>query len=171
MFMLKKTSRWIAILSRGLTAALVSATFVSAYAVPPAARNSDDAEQRAYVLDMQKIKSFATANKAINKLIAADKALKDEHEKMLNEPEASLADLRARVRRHPRIFGLALKNGLSENDVVLIPFVLLSASIEIQMNDGKAASADVSPAQITFFKQHRTEIEALNLFEGKGGNK
>ncbi len=149
---------------RVVTAVLFAIAILSGHA----ASDPDEAEQRAYVLDIQKVRKLAAAYETTRKALATNKSLNGELNKMEDEPDKTLADLRARIRRHPNLFGSALKNGLSENDVVLIPLVLLSASVNIQANGGKPLSPEVSATHIAFLKQYMGELESLRLFEGFG---
>jgi hypothetical protein len=68
----------------------------------------------------------------------------------------TVAQARAALKARPRVFGFFQKSGLSVDDVVLIPRVLLAAAIAAEF---PAAADAASPAQVAFVKQNRAVVE------------
>jgi hypothetical protein len=63
--------------------------------------------------------SFEAANQALD-ATNSDPSLMAESEKMDNEPDKTFADVKAKIARHPRFYAFFAKQGISQDDVVLI---------------------------------------------------
>lgn len=135
-----------------------------------AAESKDPAGDKAmhdYVLTMPKVKAYSAGNDALAAATASDQSLMDESEKMDGEPDKTFADLKTRIAHHPRFYAFFSKQGLSTDDVVLIPVTLISACTAAQIPQAAAKLADrVSPAQITFCKDNMAALKAMSFFNG-----
>ena len=146
-----------------LGAILLAGPMVAAESKDPAG----DKAMRDYVLSMPKVKAYSAGNDALAAATASDQSLMDESEKMDNEPDKTFADLKARIARHPRFYAFFSKQGLSTDDVVLIPVTLITACTAAQIPQAAAKLADrVSPAQITFCKDNLATLKTMSFYNG-----
>jgi hypothetical protein len=128
-----------------------------------------DKAMRDYVLTMAKVKAYEAAEEGLEAATEKDQSLKDESEKMDNEPDKTFADLKAKIARHPRFYTFFSKQGLSQDDVVLIPLTLISACSAAEIPQIAAKMADrVSPQQIAFCKDNKAALQSLKFVSGGG---
>jgi hypothetical protein len=114
-----------------------------------------------YTLSMDKVKAMQAAQDDIGK----DPSLKNQS---LNGAQ-SIAQMEAMIGGNPRLVAIYTRHGLSAADVVLMPFVLMSAGTAAQYPTAAAKLSDrTSPAQIAFFKTHETELKATKWLYGSG---
>jgi hypothetical protein len=126
-----------------------------------------DKAMRSYVLTMPKVQAYSAASDALKAAMKANPGLVSEGSQMDTEPQATFADLEAKVRHHPHYFAFFAKQGLSVDDTVLVPLTLLSACSVAQYPQIAAKMADtVSPGQIAFCKAHMTELHKMPFFSG-----
>lgn len=150
-----------------ITVLVVTATIgvmprTRADARPAAAQASDDAVMKAYVLDAAKVNGYLSAGEALVAARKADRTVAADMRAMAEASTDTLAQTRAQFKARPRIFEFFQKTGLSLEDVVLIPRVLLAAGVAAQF---PSAAGIASPAQVAFVKQHPavlTRFEKLN---------
>ena len=125
---------------------------------PPAPSQADLKLLQGYTLTLDKLKHFSAADKALYDASAKDATLKAEIDKMADEePQATLADLQAKLTRHPRVAGFYRKEGLSDQEAIVIPLATMDALTQIQTPQVALAS----PGQLDFVRQHRAEIEPM----------
>ena len=150
-----------------LAALLMSSSAGAAELKDPAG----DKAMRDYVLMLPKVKAFEAAEEALGAATARDRSLKDESEKMDNEPDKTFADLKAKISHHPRFYAFFSKQGLSQDDAVLIPLTLISACSVAEYPQIAQKMADrVSPAQIAFCKQNKASLDKLKFVSGGGSS-
>jgi sirohydrochlorin ferrochelatase len=134
------------------------------------AARSDPAGDKAmhdYVLTMPKVKAYGAATEALAAAIKKDAALADEAEKSSDEPDQTLEQLRAKLDRHPKLFAFYAQEGLSKDDVVLLPLTLINgvSVVEYPQLEEKM-KAVVSPDQIAFCKAHLEELKKMKFLQG-----
>jgi hypothetical protein len=122
-----------------------------------AGQASDDALMKAYVLDLAKVNGYLTAGEGIVAARKTDRALAADLQAMEEADTETVAQARAALKAHPRILGFFQKAGLSLDDAVLIPRVLLAAGVAAEFP--AAAAHMTTPAQVAFVKQNRSAIE------------
>jgi hypothetical protein len=150
-----------------MAALLIAGPVVGAESKDPAG----DTAMREYVLTMPKVKAYEAATEALEMATDRDPSLKDEAEKMDNEPDKTYADLKAKIAHHPRFYAFFSKQGLSMDDVVLVPLTLISACSVAQIPQIAAKMADrVSPAQVAFCKDNMATLKAMPFFNGAVGS-
>jgi|SRR6185436_15758852 len=133
-------------------------------AVMPAAQAqdfsaADKATMKAYVLDTAKVTRYIAGLNALAMAKNSDDAIADEYEKMDAEPGESLAELKAKLSRHPRLFAFFQRQNLTPDDVILIPFVLINAGVAVAV-PGQLADV-VTSAQLNFVRGNAALMQRL----------
>jgi hypothetical protein len=140
---------------------LVVALLVALAPLPSAAQSgfspADNAVFKAYVLDAAKVNRFIAGISALTMATQSDDAIAEEYERMDGEDGTSLAQLRAKLARYPRIFAFFQRQMLTADDVILIPLVLTFAGVAMAA-PGQMADA-VSPAQLNFVRSNAALVE------------
>ncbi len=151
---------------RRLVCALLGLMVAVAIAVAPAPSAAqsgfsaaDNAAFKAYVLDAAKVNRFIAGLSALAMAKQSDDAIAEEYERMDSEDGTSLAQLKAKLARHPRIFAFFQRQNLTPDDAVLIPLVMTFAGIAIAA-PGQMADA-VSPAQVAFVRSNAPLVQRL----------
>ena len=122
-----------------------------------------------YVLTMPKVKAFSAATDAANAAMKADPSLKAEADKSDNEPDKTIADLRAKFDHHPRLYAFYARQGLSKDEAILLPLSLMGACTVAQYPQiAPKLASTVSPGQIAFCKENMAELKNYKFFSGKG---
>lgn len=121
---------------------------------------ADAAAMKSYVLTTDKLQRYGQAMQMMRKDQAAHPGLQKEVAAADNEPSRTVADLLAKLKRHPQLTAYYHKAGLSDLDAIMIPIVAMNASVAAQM-PSTAAKLPVSPGQIEFAKAHRKELSML----------
>lgn len=119
-------------------------------------QGSDDALMKAYVLEPAKVNGYLTAGEALAAARKTDRTVAADLEAMKEEDTETVAEARAALKARPRVLGFFQKAGLSLDDVVLIPRVLLAAGVAAEY---PAAAGAASAAQIAFVKQNRPMLD------------
>ena len=120
---------------------------------------ADNAAFKAYVLDAGKVNRFITGLSALAMAKQSDDAVAQEYETMEGEDATTLAQMRTRLTRHPRIFAFFQRQNLTADDAILIPIVMTFAGIAIAA-PGQMADA-VSPAQLAFVRANAPLVERM----------
>ena len=120
---------------------------------------ADNAAFKAYALDAAKVNRFITGLSALAMAKQSDDAIAEDFERMDNEDATTLAQMRARLTRYPRIFAFFQRQNLTPDDAILIPLVMTFAGIAIAA-PGQMADA-VSPAQMTFVRSNAPLVQRL----------
>ena len=140
---------------------LAVAVVMAAIPAPSSAQSgfspADNAAFKAYVLDAGKVNRFITGLSALAMAKQSNDGLAEDFERMDNEDAATLAQLRARLTRHPMVFAFFQRQNLTADDAILIPLVMTFAGIAIAA-PGQMADA-VSPAQMTFVRSNAPLVQ------------
>ena len=143
---------------------LAVAVVMAAMPAPSSAQSgfsaADNAAFKAYVLDAGKVNRFITALSALAMAKQSDDAIAEDFERMDNEDGASLAQMKARLTRHPRMFAFFQRQNLTPDDAILIPLVMTFAGIAIAA-PGQMADA-VSPAQVNFVRSNAALVQRMD---------
>jgi hypothetical protein len=126
--------------------------------LPIAAQAPDDAVMKAYVLDLGKVKGYLSGGEALAAARKTDPTVAADMRALEEAGAETVAQGRAALKARPRVFGFFQKAGLTLDDVVLIPRVLLAAGMAAEF---PAAAGAASPAQIAFVKQNRPLLDRL----------
>ncbi len=136
-----------------------------AFATAPASAADDlsPADQKMlhdYTLTMDKVKGLEAAMADTEK---AGPAVSAEAKSIGNDAQ-SLTEMKTKLAAHPQVLAIFAKHGLTADDAVLLPFVLMSASMAAQYPDAaKSLAGQTSPEQIAFMKAHAAELKGLKL--------
>jgi hypothetical protein len=103
------------------------------------------------------VNRFIAGISALTMATQSDDAIAEEYERMDGEDGTSLAQLRAKLARYPRIFAFFQRQMLTADDVILIPLVLTFAGVAMAA-PGQMADA-VSPAQLNFVRSNAALVE------------
>ena len=135
---------------------LAAAILIALAPLPSVAQSgfspADNAVFKAYVLDAGKVNRFIAGVSALTMAKQTDAAIAEEYERMDSEDGTSLAQLRAKLSRHPSIYAFFQRQNLTTDDVVLIPLVLTFAGVAVAA-PGQMADA-VSGAQVNFYRSN-----------------
>jgi hypothetical protein len=146
-----------------LAVAAFALSLLFAAAPAPAAEDISPADQKQlhdYTLTIEKVKGFTAAIAEAEK---AGPAL-DANPKDIGNDSKDFAEMKAKLQAHPKLFALFTSHGLTADDTVLMPFVLMSAGIAAQYPDAaKELAGQTSPEQIAFMKAHQAELKALGI--------
>ncbi len=121
-----------------------------------AAQGADDALMKGYGLELAKVNGYLTAGEGIVAARKTDRALAADLQAMSDADADTVAQARAALKARPRVLAFFQKAGLSVDDVVLIPRVLLAAGIAAEF---PAAAGAASAGQIAFVKQNRPVMD------------
>lgn len=143
---------------------LMVAVAIAAAPAPSVAQSgfsaAENAVFKAYVLDAAKVNRFIAGLSALAMAKQSDDAIAEEYERMDNEDGTSLAQLKARLTRYPRIFAFFQRQNLTADDAILIPLVMTFAGIAIAA-PGQMADA-VSPAQVAFVRSNAALVQRMS---------
>jgi len=150
-------------INRSIWISLAVAIILALAPWPSAAQSgfsaADNAAFKAYVLDAAKVNRFIAGLSALAIAKQSDDAIAEDFERMDNEDGDSLAQLKARLTRHPRIFAFFQRQNLTPDDAILIPLVMTFAGVAIAA-PGQMADA-VSPAQVNFVRSNAALVQRL----------
>jgi hypothetical protein len=132
---------------------------------PDKGPNPDEPAIHDYVLTMDKIKKYAAVSRKLEAASKSDPALAAEMKK-IEDADVYNVDKAAMIEKSPRVAGALTSNGVTARDFVLTPMTTFTAAIGIAAEDAKKQPpAYVNPVNIKFVREHKDELEKLNLFE------
>jgi hypothetical protein len=150
-----------------LVIAALALGFLFAAAPASAAGDISPADQKMlhdYTLTMDKVKGLQAAMADSEK---AGPAVAEEAKSIGNDAQ-SLTEMKTKLAAHPTLLAIYSKHGLTADDAVLMPFVLMSAGIAAQYPDAaKELTGQTSPQQIAFMKAHEAELKGMKLGGGE----
>ena len=148
---------------RSIWFGLAVAVMIAVTPAPSSAQSgfsaADNAAFKSYVLDAAKVNRFITGLSALAMAKQSDDAVAQDYETMEGEDATTLAQMRTRLTRHPRIFAFFQRQNLTADDAILIPLVMTFAGIAIAA-PGQMADA-VSPAQLAFVRANAPLVERM----------
>jgi hypothetical protein len=113
---------------------------------------AEKAAMRAYALTPQKVNAYIAATNTLAAAKTSDRSVAQELEAIENEPNDTLAQLRAAITKHPRLLAHFQRQGLSVDDAILIPLVITFANAAAETNNSGPFAELVSPAQVNMLK-------------------
>jgi hypothetical protein len=143
-------------MNKNMIAALAGVALMSASA---ARADADDALLKGYVLTDAKVKAWQATGQALQ--ASTDPAVKKEAQNLDNMLGGSIAQGLAKVKASPHVEALIHQHGLTDNDFVMIPSVLMVASMAAAA-PGAAAKMPVSAGNIAFVKAHGAELKGMS---------
>jgi hypothetical protein len=151
-------------INRSIWISVVVAILVALAPLPSAAQSgfsaADNAVFKAYVLDAAKVNRFIAGLTALAMAKQMDDAIAEEYEQMDSEDGTTLAQLRAKLTRHPRIFAFFQRQNLTADDAIIIPLVITFAGVAMAA-PGQMADA-VSPGQVNFVRSNGPLMERFS---------
>jgi hypothetical protein len=161
--MRRRMQRWSC-----LTAVLVtlsSLTLAQGAGHPDEGPNPDEPAIHDYVLTMDKIKKYADVAKRLEAAAKSDPAIAAEMKK-IEDADVYNVDKAAMIEKSPRVAAALHSYDIAARDFVLTPMTAFTAAIGIAAEDAKKPPpAYVNPTNIKFVRDHKEELEKLNLFE------
>jgi hypothetical protein len=132
---------------------------------PDKGPNPDEPAIHDYVLTMNKIKKYADVAKRLEAAAKSDPAIAAEMKK-IEDADVYNVDKAAMMEKSPRVAAALKSNDITARDFVLTPMTAFTAAIGIAAEDAKKQPpAYVNPTNIKFVRDHKEELEKLNLFE------
>lgn len=116
---------------------------------------------RDYVLSADKFEAFIDGLMMLAAAKNSDVALARELDEIDREPADTIADLRAQVTGHPRVFEFYQDQGLTADDTVLIPLVAGYAAASTEPDDPVWYADRISPAQVNFMRENAALMDRL----------
>jgi hypothetical protein len=128
------------------------------------APNPDEAAIHDYILSMEKVSNYATVGKKLQSAASADPVMAAEMKKV-EDTDVSNVEKAALIEKSPHTAAFLKANGMTARDFVMIPMTVITAGIGLSAQDAKGKSpAFVNPANIQFVRDHKSELEKLQLF-------
>jgi hypothetical protein len=132
------------------------AVFLSVTAVAPSyAADAQELAIKNYTLTADKVARYFAGAQALGEALKSDPSLKAEEEAASNEPDDTLAQMRATIAKHPKLYAYFQRQGLSIDDSILLPLALLGAVFAAESDMPQAFADTVSQAQINFVRQNQ----------------
>lgn len=132
---------------------------------PDKGPNPDEPAIHDYVLTMDKIKKYAEASKKLDAAAKSDSATASEMKK-IEDADVYTVDKAALMEKSPSLSAILKKYDLTARDFVLTPLTAFTAAIGIAAEDAKKEPPHyINPVNIKFVRDHKDELEKLNLFE------
>ncbi len=157
---------------KSLSGAAFAAVILILGMSPAAARGHDmspaDVKKiRDYTLTMDKVHAWQAAQVDFRAAEKRDPAFKAEVEGAKTDKENSIAQLEAKMDKHPRLVAIYRKHGLNDNDVIMMPLALMGAMVAVQFPQAAPGlAARTSPKQIAFFRAHQKELTSKSWLAG-----
>jgi hypothetical protein len=156
------------ILGTGLSFLTLLSTLSAAPAKGRAADkpNPDEPAIHDYILTMDAVRKYADVGRQLGAAAEGDKALAAEM-KTVGETDAYNLDKAAMMEKSPRTAAFLKSHAMTAREFVLIPMTLVTAGMAVAAEDMKGKPpAFVNPANVKFVREHRAEIEKMNLMGG-----
>ena len=150
-----------------VTRALSLAVLLSVSAAAPSyAADAQELAIKSYTLTADKVARYFAGAQALTEALKADPALKAEEEAASNEPDDTLAQMRATIAKHPKLYAYFQRQGLSVDDSILLPLALLGAVFAVESGMPDAFADTVSPAQMNFVRQNKDLVtKGMSVFQ------
>jgi len=140
------------------------------FALPALAADLDPASAKVlhdYTLSMDKVRAMQATMDDFNKAAASDPSFKRESDQA-GDNDKTVAEMIAKVKATPRMLAMYQKHGLTAEDAVVMPFVLMDAGMAVQYPSAAAKlSPQMSAAQVAFYKEHQAELKNMPWLFGQ----
>lgn len=128
--------------------------------------NPDESVIHDYVLTLEKVRKYADVAKKLEAAAKADPVMAAEMEKV-TDTDAYNVEKAALVEKSPHLAAFLKSNGTTARDFIFTPTTAFTAALAIAAEDAKGKPpAFVNPANIKFVRDHKAELEKLNLTGG-----
>jgi hypothetical protein len=154
----------IAVLAFAFQSFTPNTTYAQSAKHSASASNPDEAAIHDYILSMEKVNTYAAVGKKLQSAASADPAMAAEMKKVedADVPNVEKASL---IEKSLHTAAFLKANGMTARDFVLIPMTVITAGIALSAQDAKGKPpAFVNPANIQFVRDHKSELEKLQLF-------
>ena len=160
-----RIQRWTGWTYLAAVVAMPSLALAQGAGHPDKGPNPDEPAIHDYVLTMDKIKKYSEVSKKLEAAAKSDPAMAAEMKK-IEDADVYNVDKAAMMEKSPRIAAALMSNGITARDFVLTPMTAFTAAIGIAAEDAKKQPpAYINPVNIKFVREHKDELEKLNLFE------
>jgi hypothetical protein len=142
---------------------LTGAAFAQKQADSPAEK-ADEAAIHDYILTMPKIETYAAASKDMA-AVQKDPAIASEANRLeADEKSSMLEKVRMIETTCPHMNAWIKAHGMNAREFMLIPMTLMTTGLAAYAKDqGGKDVAFVNPVNIAFYRQHKADIEKLNI--------
>jgi hypothetical protein len=128
------------------------------------APNPDEPIIHDYILTMDKVHKYADVSKRGAAAAKSDPALAAEMKKV-GDMDGYNVQKAHMMEKSAKIAAFLKSNGMTARDFVFIPMTAFTAAMAIAAEDAKKQPpAFINPANIKFVRDHKDELEKLNLF-------
>src|ERR1700743_99296 len=108
---------------------------------------------------MPKVKAYDASTVALRAAMTKDASLKADYAAASSEHTKDMNGEFAKMDHHPRVFAFFAKNGLTKQDVILIPLTIMDGCMVVQYPSAAAGLSDqTSPAQVAFCKTNQPAL-------------
>jgi hypothetical protein len=143
----------------GIIAALATGPALAGGDLPP----EDMKTLRSYTLSMDKVNAMSAAAEESRKIVDDLRA----QGRSPDKDAQSLAEMETKLKAVAPLYAIYQKHGLTAEDAVVMPFVLLFSGMIVQYPSAAASLAEeTSPEQIAFYKAHEKELKAMTWLNG-----
>jgi hypothetical protein len=149
----------------GLLVILSTIAFSAAQSAKHAAKGADPDESAIhdFILTMDKVNQYAAVSKTLQASAAGDPVMAAEMKKV-EETDVPNVERAALIEKSPHTAASLKANGITAREFVLIPMTVVTAAIAVAALDAKGKPpAFVNPVNIQFVRNHRAELEKLEL--------
>ncbi len=128
--------------------------------------NPDEPIIRQYVLTMENVRKYAEVAKKGEAAAKSDPAMAAEMKKV-EDADVYNVQKAEMMEKSPHVAAFLKSNGMTARDFVFVPMTAFTAALAIAAEDAKKQPpAFVNPANIKFVRDHKGELEKLNLVGG-----
>jgi len=114
---------------------------------------------------MDEIKKYAEVSKKLEAAAKSDPVMAAEMKK-IEDADVYNVDKAAMMEKSPHVAAALKSNNITARDFVLTPMTAFTAAIGIAAEDAKKEPpAFINPENIKFVREHKAELEKLDLFE------
>jgi hypothetical protein len=155
---------------------LLISTFFAGCLSANAQKNQGDPRDEAaihdYVLTMPRVQAYAAAVKAAQTEGLNEKSMAAECSN-LDDDKMSLVDKVQYVENScPKLNTWIKAHGLTANDFMVIPMSLITAGFaQVAIDAGGKPPAFINPANVEFVKQHKDELQKLDIIGDQSNRK
>lgn len=148
-----------------LSVLLLIASFCLAQSAKHAAQAADPDESAIhdFILTMDKVNQYAAVSKKLQASAAGDPVMAAEMKKV-EETDIPNVEKAALIEKSPHTAVFLKANGVTAREFILIPMTVVTAGIAVAALDAKGKPpAFVNPVNIQFVRDHRAELEKLEV--------
>lgn len=155
--------------SLAATALLIATLAFSCFATAEKEDSRDEAAIHDYVLTVAKVQTYAAALKDYQASGSKNDAIASECKGKIDDDKMSLTDKQKVIESScPAMNKWIQQHGLNAHDFLFLPMTAITAGLaQVATEQGGKPPAFVNPANVEFVKQHKADLEKLNLGGGE----